>query len=40
MLGHASIGTTQLYTHVSRRRMKEIYAGAHPRGGMRVRSAR
>jgi integrase/recombinase XerD len=40
MLGHASIGTTQLYTHVSRRRMKEIYAGAHPRGGMHVRSAR
>jgi len=40
MLGHASIGTTQMYTHVSRRRMKEIYALAHPRGGMRVRSAR
>jgi integrase/recombinase XerD len=30
MLGHADLATTELYTHVSDRRRRELYFGAHP----------
>ena len=32
LLGHASLSTTQIYTHVARARLQELHALHHPRG--------
>ncbi len=33
LLGHRQLSTTQIYTHVAQRRLRELHARHHPRGG-------
>ncbi len=39
LLGHTSLATTQRYTHLSRGRLREVHASAHPRARMSPASA-
>jgi integrase/recombinase XerC len=39
LLGHADIGTTQIYTHLDFQHLASVYEAAHPRAGRRPRGA-
>jgi integrase/recombinase XerD len=37
LLGHADIGTTEIYTHLGIEHLREVYRSAHPRSVRRPR---
>jgi integrase/recombinase XerC len=40
LLGHASLSSTQIYTHMTVERLREIYERSHPRAGRTEREGR
>jgi integrase len=38
LLGHASLAATQVYTHNTIEKLKEVFAKAHPKGMILIRS--
>ena len=36
LLGHESLRATQVYTHVTNDRLKDIYLKSHPRGNRKI----
>jgi integrase/recombinase XerD len=39
MLGHADLSTTQIYTHVAGKHLRDVHSKHHPRGRMRLRGS-